>query len=133
MSKRKSKTDGFLVTETIIAIVLLGLILAGLGVSTTGLTRFNRYQWARQQCTAAAQAQLDSLTATGRPLNDQALARLWPDVTLTADLTPGEGQWDGLELLEVSATTDTHPRQATVRLGRYVRPGLSLSEGGQPQ
>ncbi len=133
MSKKRGKASGFLMTETIVAITLLGLILTGLGVTVAGLARFNRYQWARQQCTAAAQAQLDSLTATGRPLSGQDIAQLWPDVTLTTDRAPGEGQWDGLELLQVTATTDTRPRHAAVRLARYVRPGLGLGEGEQPQ
>ncbi len=132
MSNGKSKADGFLMTELIVAIVLLSLILAGLGITVAGITRFNRYQWARQQCTAAAQAQLDSITATGRPLSGGDIARLWPDVTLTTDRTPGEGRWDRLELLQVKATTDTHPRQVTVCLARYVRPRLSLTEGEQP-
>jgi type II secretory pathway pseudopilin PulG len=129
MFQRKNKADGFLITELIVGIALLGLILAGLGLTASGLTRFNRYQWARQQCLAAAQAQLDSLTATGRPLDDPNVARLWPEVTLTTDRTPGEGQWAGLELLKVTATANTRPRQTAVQLARYVRSSLPSEQG----
>ncbi len=53
---------------------------------------------------AAAEAQLDSLTATGRPIDDTQLKRLWPDVEVVTDRTPGVAPWDGLELVRIAAT-----------------------------
>jgi type II secretory pathway pseudopilin PulG len=117
--------------ELIVAMTLLGLILAGLAVTLIGTARFNRYQWARQQCIAAAQAQLDSLTATGKPLADEDIARLWPDVNVTTDRSPGQQQWQGLELVQISATSGTHPRPAVVHLARYIRLVPESREGGQ--
>ncbi len=131
MWKKDRHSRGFLLAEVMVAIGLLGLIVAGLGISLAGMTRFNGAQWGRQQCIAAAQAQLDSLTATGRLLNDEDIARLWPDVILTTEQAPGEGQWHGLELVQVSATIKAHPRQATVRLARYVVATPSRDEGEQ--
>lgn len=130
MLNQRRNPGGFLLVELIVAIALLGLILAGLGLTVAGLGRFNRYEWARQQCLAAAQAQLDSLAATGEPLGVEDIERLWPDVTLTTDRLAGEGQWDGLELVQVAATMSTHPRPADVRLARYVRPAGRDREGG---
>lgn len=119
--------------EVIVAITLLGLILAGLGVLAAGFARFNGSQWGRQQCLAAAQAQLDSLTARDQPLNPEDIARLWPDVTLTSSRTPGQGRWKGLELVEVVAAMDAHPRQINVRLAQYMRIRSQHGEGEQPQ
>lgn len=123
------RNSGFLMTEVIVALTLLSLILAGLGLTVIGIGRFNRYQWARQQCIAAAQAQLDSLTVTGQPLSDEDIEHLWPDVTVTTDRSPGQQQWQGLELVQVSATTGTHPRPAVVHLARYVRPTSDRDKG----
>lgn len=116
--------------ELIVAIGLLGLILAGLGVSLAGFARFNGAQWGRQQCLAAAQAQLDGITATGQPLSDEDIAKLWPDVTLTTDRQPGQDQWGGLEWVQVSATIEAHPRQSSVYLARYIPATQERDRGG---
>jgi len=59
VSITNNKYSGFLLTETIVAMSLLGLLLAGLALSLHGLAKFNRYQLIRQRCIAAAQSQLD--------------------------------------------------------------------------
>ncbi|MBN1359722.1 MAG: type II secretion system protein [Sedimentisphaerales bacterium] len=130
MSNR-TRERGFLLAESIVAITLVSLIMAGLGITVIGFARFNRYQWARQQCIAAAQAQLDSLTATDQPFSHEDIQRLWPDVTVKVDRSAGEGQWEGLELLQVQASVDTHPRPTTVRLARYLLTKPHLEEGEQ--
>lgn len=116
--------------EMVVAIGLLGLILGGLGVSLAGFARFNGVQWGRQQCLAAAQAQLDSITATGQPISDEDIARLWPDVKLTTDRQPGQDQWDGLERVQVSARIEARPRQSSVYLARYVPVTRESDQGG---
>jgi type II secretory pathway pseudopilin PulG len=64
----KEKYGGFLLTEIIVAMALLGLIISALAVSLRGFGSLNRYQLVTQQCISAAQAQLDSMTATGKPI-----------------------------------------------------------------
>jgi hypothetical protein len=55
---------------------------------------------------------------------------LWPNVSVEIDRTPGQAQWVGLELIEVAATMETHPRPASVRLARYIRSHSDRDEGG---
>ncbi len=114
--------------EMMTATVLLGLIVAGLAVSTSAFSRFNQYQWARQRCTAAALAQLESVTADGIVIEPQEISRLWPEVSISVERTPADAPWDNLELVQVTAAS----RQVTVRMARYVRPQPAVAKGGQP-
>jgi type II secretory pathway pseudopilin PulG len=121
------RCKGFLTAEMLTATVLLGLIIAGLAVSTSGFSKFNQYEWARQRCTAAALAQLESVTAGGILIEPQELRRLWPEVNVSVERTPADTPWNGLELVQVTAAS----RQVTVRLARYLRP-QPAAKGGQP-
>jgi len=107
-------------TEIIVALTVLGLLLAGLGVSLAGSARFNRYQLTRQQCIAAAQAQIESIAATGQPVPNQEVTRLWPGLTVSIKETPGAGQWQGLTLVEVTALGKTYGKNVEIRLSRYL-------------
>lgn len=129
MVGKRMKHNGFLTAELVTAMVLLGLILAGLAVSMHGFSMFNRYQWARQRCLAAAQAELDGVTATGGPISQEELERLWPDVSVSVRKDSGRMQWDGLELVQVTATAQAGPRQVAVHLARYVRAESPVAEG----
>ena len=131
MRKNKTRCGGFLWAELVVATALLGVVLAGLTVSMTGFTLVNNCQWARQRCTAAAQAQIDSLVATGRPIEPQELQRLWPHVDVRVDRAPGAGPWNGLDLLQVTATTQAGRRKITVHLARYLQRGAPSAQGGQ--
>ncbi len=114
--------------EMLTATVLLGLILTGLAVSTNGFSKFNQYQWTRQRCTAAALAQLESVTSAGILIEPQELKRLWPEVNVSVERTRADAPWDGLELVQVTAAS----RQVTVRLARYVRLRPAIAKGEQP-
>ncbi len=122
----KSRQNGFVTAELLVTIILLGLIVAGLALSMHGFSGFNQYQWARQCCTAAALAELDSITA-GAPIEPQELERLWPHVTVSVNRSPAEPPWDGLEMVQVTAAT----RKAHVRLVRYVAIQSVAVGGGQ--
>ena len=120
MSRTSKKYRGFLMTEVIVAISLLGLILAGLALSLSGLARFNRYQLVRQRCIAAAEAQLDSIAATGKPVADDEFKRLWPKLTVSVKKSPGTGQWRDLELIEVTTNGVSYHKEVQIKLARYV-------------
>ena len=110
--------------ELATATALLGLLIVGMTISLSGFSMFNRYQWTRQRCLAAAQAQLDSVLVTGRPIEPPEIKRLWSEVTVAVERTPGAGAWDGLELVQVTATgRPAGARAVTVRLARYVSRG----------
>jgi type II secretory pathway pseudopilin PulG len=131
MAKNRTGYGGFLWAEMVVAMALLGVVLTGLAASMHGFSLVNDCQWARQRCTAAAQAQIDSLVATGRQIEPQELQRLWPRVEVRVDRAPGAGPWEGLELLQVTATVHAGPRKVTAHLARYLRRGSAPAEGGQ--
>jgi len=128
MSYRR-RYDGFLLAELIVALTILGMLLACMAFSLNGMVKFNRYQLIRQQCIAAAQAQLDGLTATGRPISDADFKRLWPELRVSIDKTPGTGQWQGMELVEVTASGKSYRKQVQIKLSRYILMDAPLAEG----
>lgn len=106
--------------ELMVSTALLGMAVAGIAVTIQGATMINRYQWTRQRCVAAAEAQIDSLAATGKPIDEAEIARLWPEVQVTVDRTAGQAVWEGLELVRVTAVGMAGPHAVTIRLERYV-------------
>jgi type II secretory pathway pseudopilin PulG len=118
--KTNSRSKGFFLTEVIIASAIMAMLLVGLAVSMYGFARFNRYQLVRQQCIAAAQAQLDSVSATGKRIPEEDFRRLWPKLDITVERSAGTGQWASLTLLEVTANGMSYSKEVEVRLARYV-------------
>ncbi len=129
MSDKNGKKGGFMLTEMIVAATLLGILLVGLALSLHGFARFNRYQLVRQRCIAAAQAELDSITATGTPIRNEDFKRLWPKLTVSIQSSPGTGQWQGLKLIEVTANGKSFRKEVKVQLSRYVLGGESFAQG----
>jgi type II secretory pathway pseudopilin PulG len=129
MSYRKKGYGGFLMTEIIVALTVLAMLLAGVAFSLNGMAKFNRYQLIRQQCIAAAQAELDSLTATGQSISDEDFSRLWPELRVSIKETEGTDQWRGMELVEVTASSKSFRKQVQIRLSRYILRNAPLSKG----
>jgi len=119
MKMDKTNRRGFMMAELIVGTALLGLAIAGLAVTIQGFTVINQYQWTRQRCAAAAQAQLDSLAATGKPIEETEMRRLWPDIEVMMNRTAGEAGWAGLDLVHAAATGWAGSHAVTVRLERY--------------
>jgi len=113
-----------MLTELIVATAVMGLILTGLALAMNGFAKFNRYQLVRQRCIAAALAQLDGITATGKPIPQEDFQRLWPNLATSVSSSPGAGQWEAMTLIEVTATGKSFRKDVKVRLNRYV-PGDS--------
>ncbi|MHC4624306.1 MAG: hypothetical protein ACYS4W_10435 [Planctomycetota bacterium] len=120
VSGKDRKCAGFLVLETVAALAILATIMIGLAVSLDGFARFNGYALMRQRCTAAAEAELDSLAMTGRAVGDEDFDRLWPGLSVSIEQTQGTGQWEGMKLVEVTTSGRSYRRQVSVRLSRYV-------------
>jgi type II secretory pathway pseudopilin PulG len=120
VSAKNEKRGGFMLTEMMVAATILGILLVVLALSLNGFAKFNRYQLVRQQCRAAAQAELDSITATGKPIRDEDFERLWPKLTISIKSSPGTGQWQGLKLIEVTANGKSYRKEVKVQLARYV-------------
>jgi len=120
LSATSVKYKGYLLTEIIVSIVILGVLILAFTLSLNGFARFNRVQLVRQQCTAAAQAQLDSIVTTGKPIPDEDFRRLWPRLNVSIKQSDGTGQWQGLNLVEVEANGMGFSQPVKVRLSRYI-------------
>jgi len=120
VSDKNKKYGGFLFTEVIVALTILGILLIGLALSLDAFRRFNHYQLVRQRCTAAAQAQLDSIAATGRSIHDEDFKRLWPKLSVSIKESAGTGQWEGMKLVKVAARGNSFDKEVKVKLSRYV-------------
>ncbi|MBW7992710.1 MAG: hypothetical protein FVQ84_22200 [Planctomycetes bacterium] len=131
MFAKNKKYSGFFLAETIVASTVLAILLAGLATSLYGFAKFNRYQLIRQQCIAAAQAQLDSITTTGKPVSDEDFKRLWPKLNVNIESSPGTDQWQGLSLVEVTANGMSYNKEVKVKLARYVLENKPLAKGEQ--
>jgi len=121
VSSKDKKYDGFLLTEIIVAIAILGILLVGLALSLHGFAKFNHYQLVRQRCIAAAQAELDSITATGKPIRDEDFKRLWPKLSVSVKKSPGTGKWEPMQLVEVTAAGKSYRKEVKIQLSRYVQ------------
>lgn len=120
MSGTGKKYKGVLLAELIVAFTILGMLLLCLGISLYGYAKFNLFQLVRQQCVAAAQAQLDSITSTGYPVSEDDFKRLWPKIDVTIEQSEGTGQWTGLKLVRAKAKGMSFSKPVNVELSRYI-------------
>lgn len=120
MSGKKKKFRGFSLTEIVVALAVLGMVLVGLALSLNAFAKFNRIQWVRQHCIAAAQAELDSIAVTGETIRDEDFKRLWPNLNVSIKESAGAGQWEGMKLIEVKASGMSFRKEVKVQLCRYV-------------
>jgi len=117
------RRGGWLLTEAILSVVLLGM-LTGVVVSIQWQAgRFNHHQLTTQRCLAAGEATLESISATGKPIPEEDLRRLWPGVNLKLRRWPGTGDWEGMTLVTVVATARSHQHEVAVELARYLPAG----------
>ncbi len=129
MSGKNKKYGGFFITEIVVALSILAILLVGLALSLYGFAKFNRYQLIRQQCISAAQAELDSIATTGTPIPDEDFKRLWPKLGVNIKRSAGTGQWQGMTLVEVTATGKSFYKEVNVQLARYILGNEPLAKG----
>ena len=129
MFAEKRKNSGFFLTEIIVASAVLGILIVGLAMSLYGFAKFNRYQLVRQQCISAAQAELDSITTTGKPIADEDFKRLWPRLDVNIKSSAGTDQWQAIVLVEVTAKGMSYNKEVKVKLARYVLENKPLAQG----
>ena len=108
-----------MMTELIVSMIVLGMLLIMFAISLDGFKRLNSYNLVRQRCVSAAQANLDSIEATGAAVDEGDMKRLWPDVSIKIDESEGLGQWKGLKLVTVTATAPSFTKKVDIRLSRY--------------
>lgn len=120
---------GWTSVEVLVSIGLLVMLVGSVGSLWSSMQKLNRGHLARQRCLAAAQAQIEHVARTGRPLGEGDVERLWPGIQLTVERTPGAGQWEGLHRLKVVARCEAGGQEVNLHLARYVKPPASLFEG----
>lgn len=129
MLRKKRRYGGFLLMEITVSLTIMAMLLAGMAFSLNGMAKFNRYQLVRQHCIAAAQAELDSLTATGKPIKDEDFSRIWPRLSVSIEKSAGQGQWQGTQLVEVTASGKSFRKVVIIELSRYISMDEPLAEG----
>lgn len=129
MLRKKRRYGGFLLMEITVSLTIMAMLLAGMAFSLNGMAKFNRYQLVRQHCIAAAQAELDSLTATGKPIKDEDFSRIWPRLSVSIEKSAGQGQWQGTQLVEVTASGKSFRKEVIIELSRYISMDEPLAEG----
>ena len=111
---------GWIMIELVVAMGILGILMMSLGQIQYQLTKFNDLQWTRMRCVTAGQGQLDSIAATGSPIGDKDMERLWPGIQVQSERSPGQGDWQGLTLLSVRAIGKFQGKDVKVELARYI-------------
>ena len=111
---------GWIMIELAVAVGILGILVTALGQIQYQLTKFNAIQWTRMRCITAGQGQLDSIAAGGRPIADKEVERLWPGIQVQVERAPGQGDWQGLTLLTVTASGKAQGKEVKVELARYI-------------
>jgi len=123
---KDEKYGGFLLTEILVALGILGIVLVGLAMSLDGFAKANHYLLVKQRCISAAQGQLESITVTGEPIAGEDFRRLWPRLNVSIEKSDGTGQWQGMKLVEVTTSGRSFRKQVKVKLSRYVSRGPIL-------
>lgn len=112
---------GIMLPEITVGLAVLGLLAAGIYLSTRTFKGINHYHHARQQCLAAGQAQLDSLVCRGTLLPKEQSEKLWPGVTVTVEKSAGTGPWQGLRrVCVITRCINDVGKKIEVRQSRYL-------------
>lgn len=121
MKTNRQRNPGFMLAELIVGITVLAALIISVTLSLHGFRQFNHYQWMRQHCVAAAQAQMDSVATSSGMIPEKQLQALWPRVTVSLARHPGQGQWQGLQRIDVMAQGKSYERTVKVTLSRYIQ------------
>ena len=115
-----------MLAEILISLGILGLLMGGLTLAGNTSRKANAILLTRQACVAAAQAHLEALASTGKPVAPDEARRLWPNVRVTLAADDGQGQWEGLKLVTASATGTADGREVKVELARYYNRAVEV-------
>lgn len=126
MKKKSRKYKGLLSVEFVVAISVLATIISVLVALNVSFGKLNNNLWARHSCNNAAQAQMDAIAFTGKPIDDDKFKELWPGVTCQIETGEGAGQWQGLKRIDLTVRKKVKQKEIQVHLIRY----LPTAEGG---
>ena len=123
-TQRKQK--GLLSVELVVAISVLATVIGVLVTLEHSFGKLNNKLWAKHICRNAGQAQMDSIAVIGKPIEDAAFEKLWPGVTFQLKTSDGDGQWRGLQRIDLTLSKKVKQKDVQVQLTRYLPP----AEGG---
>lgn len=125
---KNRKHKGLLSVELVVAMSVLAIIIGVLIVLGTSFGKLNNMLWAQHTCYNAAQAQLDAIAATGKPIDDKTFGRLWPGVTCAIETADGSGPWQGLQKIDLTLNKKTKSKDVRVQVTRYLQPAEGVSQ-----
>ena len=114
------KHKGMLSIELVVAVSVLATIIGVLVALGHSFGKLNNNLWARHACSNAGQAQLDSITTTGEPIDTAKFEKLWPGVTCTIEKSDGSGQWQGLQRIDLTLSKKVKQKDVEVQFTRFV-------------
>jgi len=118
--RKNNNASGWMMIELIMVMGILGVLAVTITVSMNSFAKLNKMYLVNQQCISACRAQLDSISATGKPISKEDCKRLWPGIETVISRCNGAGKWEGLELVQVTATAESRPGKAGLQQSRYV-------------
>ena len=121
MNSRQRKTrNGWMLVDITVTISIMVMLFICLSLTMTATSGYNRLNLTRVQCLSAVQAQMDSLTARGRLIADEDMARLFEGIQISVSRKTGQGDWKGLELVSISASKQSGRQNVHIQLERYM-------------
>lgn len=116
---RRKRNNGWILTEVAVVLFLMIVFFISMISATATFKHLNFLTLKKQQCLAAGRAQLDSIVATGKPIEEKDFKRLWPDIEVVIDRNPAQGDWEGLSCCVVVTKTKVRKRYIETKLCRY--------------
>lgn len=129
MMKKYRKQKGLLSIELVVTISVLAVVIGVLIALGGSFGKLNNQLWAQHTCYNAAQAQIDAIAQTGKPIDPAVFERLWPGVTCTIETSNGSAQWQGLQRVDLTLTKKVKAKDVQVQVTRCFAP--SDRGGGQ--
>ena len=118
--KNMRKSKAFILTEMVVCVTIILMLMAGFSFAMWSFGAIQKQMHAKEQCLAAVNSQLDSIAASGNPLDSNVVHSSWPGVEVSVETLQGQGQWQGLDLVTVSASTYAGKKQVSVSQQRYI-------------
>jgi hypothetical protein len=119
---KSSSRKGYFVSEILVGMVIMAVVAALMADAICGYYRVrSQYDWRRAAVWAAA-GQLQRCQA-GAAIDTAPPENLWPEeIKLETTACPGQGAWQGFQLVTVTATVDV-ARGPAIReqVSGYVR------------
>jgi hypothetical protein len=120
MSDTRIRTGGWTMIEAVTALAILGLLFTAWAQLESASANLNGLYRVRHECLSAGAAQLDSLAAVGSAIEAEDFKRVWPGLNANIRRTPGQGDWTGLTLVEVTVDGTVAEKPISVTQSRYM-------------